>query len=185
MDPTQRRPAAVRVPAALLPALTVVAALLLPAVAALLLTGAPARAADVFIQVNPSTVEAGFLVGIKASCTDNTMPATAESEAFGTVTLQPQGGQLTAAAMVPAQTRAGPYRVRLNCPDGRSATTMLNVVNAKRPTRGPATGFGGAAGGDGMGGWLLGGGLAATALGAVLGVVTLRRRTRPGRVYGG
>lgn len=144
--------------------------------AAVLLGAAPARAGDVFVQVNPSTVEAGFLVGIKASCTDNTLPATVESPAFGTVTVQPQGGQLTAAAMVPAQTRAGSYRVRLDCPDGRNATTNLNVVTAKHPTRGPATGFGGGAGGDDLGGLLVGGGLAITALGAVLGVLAVRRR---------
>lgn len=190
MDPTQRPARAGRVRAARLPALTAVTlrAVTLTAVtltvlvaligsAVLLLGAAPARAGDVFVQVNPSTVEAGFMVGIKASCTDNTMPATVDSPAFGTVTVQPQGGELTAAAMVPEQTRAGVYRVRLNCPDGRDATTNLNVVTAKRPTRGPATGFGGAAGGDDLGGLLVGGGLAATALGAVLGVFAVRRRT--------
>lgn len=175
MDPTQRRAAvpraAVRVLAVLVPAWA--------ALAALLLAAAPARAGDVFVQVNPSTVEAGFLVGIKASCPDNTMPATVESPAFGTVTVQPQKGELTAAAMVPPETRPGDYRVRLNCPDSRTAATMLSVVNPKRPTRGPATGFGGAAGGDHTGGLLVGGGLAVTALGTVLGALALRRRAAP------
>lgn len=168
MDATQRRRAAHRLAAVLTLAVT--------ALAGLLLGAAPARAAGVFVQVNPSTVEAGFLVGIKASCTSNTMPATVESPAFGTVTVQPQGGELTAAAMVPAQTAPGDYRVRLNCPDGKNAATSLNVVNPKRPTQGPATGFGGTSGGVDPGGLLVGGGLAATALGAVLGMVALRRR---------
>lgn len=186
MDPTHRRPAA---PLAAGWALTgwalpglLLSGLLLSALtvsAALLLTATPARAGDVFVQVNPSTVEAGFLVGLKASCTDNTMPATVDSPAFGTVTVQPQGGELTAAAMVPAQTKAGSYPVRLDCPDGRNATTNLIVVNAGRPTRGPATGFGGSAGGDGMDGLLVGGGVVVTALGAGLGVIALRRRVAP------
>jgi hypothetical protein len=147
--------------------------------AVLLLGPAPARAADVFVQVNPSTVQAGFLVGIKASCTDNSRPATVESPAFGTVTMQPQNGLLHAAAMVPEHTRSGSYRVRLNCPDGKNASTMLNVVAAHRPSRGPATGFGGTAGGDSTGGALVAGGLAATALGGILGLLALRRRGRP------
>lgn len=186
MDPTQRHPTVLARAAALVPAVASAAVVsALAVVATLLLIAAPARAAGVFVQVTPSTVEAGFSVNITASCTDNTMPATVESDAFGTVTLQPQGGQLTAAALVPAQTRAGTYRVRLNCPDGRTAITMLNVVNAKRPPRGPATGFGGASGGDATGGLLVGGGLAATALGAALGALTLRRRMRVRRVRGG
>jgi len=150
-----------------------------------LLVAAPARAANVFVQVTPSTVEAGNMVNLKASCTDNTMPATVESKAFGTVTLQPQGGQLGATAMVPAQTAPGAYRVRLNCPDGRSAVTMLNVVGAKRPIRGPATGFGGASGADHTPGLLVGGGLVAIAAGAALGMFALRRRTRVRRAHGG
>ena len=80
-------------------------------------------AADVFVQVNPSTAEPGFLVGLKASCTDNTLPATVESPAFGTVTVQPQGGLLTAAAMVPAhQGRHLPGTTRMS--GRRNATTI-------------------------------------------------------------
>jgi len=145
------------------------------ALAGVLLGAVPARAADVFVQVNPSTVEAGFLVGIKASCSDNSAPATVESAAFGTVTVQPQAGFLTAAATVPANTQADTFRVRLSCPDGKTATTQLIVVAADRPSRGPATGFGGTAG-DGPGGLLVAGGLASTVLGVVLGLVALRRR---------
>lgn len=145
------------------------------AVAGTLLGAAPALAADVFVQVSPSTVQAGYLVGIRASCRDNSVAATVESPAFGMVTAQPQNGVLTAAAMVPGGTDAGTYRARLNCPDGVNASTMINVVAADRPSRGPATGFGGAAGGD-AGGLLLPGGLALTAAGLALGLVAARRR---------
>lgn len=182
MDASQRRDPSQRRPTVLARAAVVSA---LSAIVTLLVIAAPARAANVFVQVTPSTVEAGSQVSIKASCTDNTMPVTVESDAFGRVTLQPQGGQLAGAAMVPAQTRAGAYRVRVNCPDGRTAVTMLNVVNAKRPPRGPATGFGGASGGDDAGGLLVGGGVAATALGAALGMLTLRRRVGARRVRRG
>ncbi|MFV2012714.1 MULTISPECIES: hypothetical protein [unclassified Micromonospora] len=141
-----------------------------------LLGAAPARAADVFVDLNPSTVESGYLVGIRASCTDNTAPATVESDAFGSVEVRPQFEELTAAVTVPAETEAGSYRVRLTCPDDRSAATTLYVLDPTRPSRGPATGFGGTAGDDGAGGLLTGVGVVALAAGAVLGVLTLRRR---------
>ncbi|MEE6259116.1 hypothetical protein [Plantactinospora sonchi] len=148
------------------------------ALAGILLGAAPARAADVFVQVNPSTVEAGFMVGIKASCRTNTQPATVESPAFGSVTVQPQAGFLTAVVTVPEKTSADTYRVRLSCPDGGSASTRLMVVGATRPSRGPATGFGGTAGDD-PGRLLVVGGLVTTTLGALLGLVAVRRRRRP------
>jgi hypothetical protein len=145
------------------------------ALSGVLLAAAPAQAGDIYVQLSPSTVEAGYLVGIRASCSENTEPATVESAAFGTVTAQPQDGLLTAAALVPEGTDAGTFRVKLNCPDGRNGSTMLNVVAAGRPKRGPATGFGGSAGPDGAD-LLLGGGIAVTLLGAVLAMFTLRRR---------
>ncbi|WP_233604326.1 hypothetical protein [Micromonospora sp. HM5-17] len=147
--------------------------------AGVLLGAAPARAADVFVQVNPSTVEAGFMVGIKASCRVNTQPATVESSAFGSVTVHPQAGFLTAVATVPETTRADTYRVRLSCPDGKNASTRLMVVGSggRWPQKGPATGFGGTAGDD-PGRLLTVGGLGVTGLGAVLGLVALRRRRR-------
>lgn len=182
MDPRQRHSSAPERHLSVLARATVA---VLPVIVTSLLVAAPARAANVFVQVTPSTVEAGNMVNLKASCADNTMPATVDSKAFGTVTLQPQGGQLGATAMVPAQTAPGAYRVRLNCPDSRSAVTMLNVVNAKRPIRGPATGFGGAAGADHTTGLLVGGGLAITAAGAALWLFTLRRRMRVRRAHGG
>ncbi|MFK3984064.1 hypothetical protein ACI2K4_27305 [Micromonospora sp. NPDC050397] len=159
------------------PAVVLVPAFVL-ALSGVLLTPAPALAGDVYVQVTPTTVEAGHMIGIRASCSDNTEPATVESPAFGTVTAQPQDGLLTAAALVPEGTQADRFRVRLNCPDGRNASTNLNVVAGGWPKRGPATGFGGSAGPD-TGDLLLGGGIAVTLLGAVLGMVALRRRNGP------
>ncbi|HEX5595963.1 MAG TPA: hypothetical protein VFX61_08120 [Micromonosporaceae bacterium] len=148
-------------------------------IAGMLLLAVPARAADLFVEVDPSTVQAGGQVNIRGSCNNNTMPATAESAAFGTVTLHPQNGVLTGAAMVPATTRSDTYRVQLTCPDGRTTTTRLNVVAGAMPSRGPAAGFGGALN-DGPGSLLLTGGLAALVAGTVLGISAYRRRVAQG-----
>jgi hypothetical protein len=130
----------------------------------------------VFVQVTPDTVQADFLVGIDASCgDDNRRTATVQSDAFGRVTVRPQNGALTAAATVPAGRRPGTYRVRLTCPNRQTATTTLRVLSNTRPSRGPATGFGGTAG-DGSARILITGGLLAIVAGAGLGVFTLRRR---------
>jgi hypothetical protein len=138
---------------------------------------ASASASTVFVQLTPSTARADSFVGIKASCADgNKRAATVESAAFGELDVHPQDGFLTATATVPADRGAGSYRVRLDCPNDRSATTTLHVVNDTEPSRGPATGFGGTAGGMDSSTLLIGGGLAAVAAGAVLGLVTLRRR---------
>jgi hypothetical protein len=163
------------------------------------LTGAPAMAAPVtptptptavpvpegrFLEVNPSTVEAGYIVGLRASCTaadddppQDTEPAIVESTAFGEVTVKPQFGYLTGAVTVPADTRARSYRVILDCPGvfSGTASTTLNVVTGNRPSRGPATGFGGTAGDDNSS-LVLGGGVVTLAAGLVLAVLTLRRR---------
>nr|WP_245724910.1 hypothetical protein [Micromonospora citrea] len=128
----------------------------------------------VFVEVSPSTVEPGFLVGIRASCRDNSIPATVVSDAFGRVQVHPQRGLLTAAPMVRERTRPGNYRVKLECRDGETASTMLQVVKAVKPSRGPATGFGGGAGGF-TGGLLLPGGVALTVTGIVLAVLAARR----------
>jgi hypothetical protein len=161
-------------------------------------TGAPALAApaptptptvaDVpdgrFLELTPSTVEAGYIVGIRASCTaaDDEPPednevAIVESTAFDDVTVEPQFGHLTGAVTVPADTRARAYRVVLDCPGfmAGSAEATLNVLNDTRPSRGPATGFGGTAGDDDST-LVLSGGLVALAAGLMLAVVTLRRR---------
>ncbi len=144
-----------------------------------LLGATPSRAADVFVQVTPSTIEAGFMIGIKASCTANSTAATVESPAFGSVTAQPQAGFLTATALVPENTRADTFRVRLSCPSGRSASTQLIVIAASRPGPGPATGFGGSADDQDPADLLVLGGIATTVAGAVLGLYALRRRAAP------
>jgi hypothetical protein len=132
----------------------------------------------IFVEVTPSTVEAGFLVGIRASCRDNSVPATVVSDAFGRVQVQPQRGLLTASPMVRERTRPGNYRVKLECPGGQTASTMLQVVKRVQPSRGPATGFGGTAGGGLGGGLLVPVGLALTVAGAVVGVAASRRQPR-------
>jgi hypothetical protein len=128
----------------------------------------------VFVEVTPSTVEAGYLVGLRASCRDNSVPAIVISDAFGRVQVHPQYGLLTASPMVNQRTRPGNYRVKLECPSGQTASTMLQVVKAVKPSRGPATGFGGTAG-TGSGKLLVPFGLALTVAGAVVGVAAARR----------
>ncbi|RKN45503.1 hypothetical protein [Micromonospora endolithica] len=132
---------------------------------------------SVFVEVSPSTVEPGYLVGIKASCRDNSIPAVVVSDAFGRVQVQPQYGRLTAAPMVRDRTRPGNYRVKLECRDGETASTMLQVVKKVPSSRGPATGFGGSAG-NAAGGLLLPGGVALTVAGLVVWVASTRRRDR-------
>ncbi|MEV1154500.1 hypothetical protein AB0J27_03695 [Micromonospora chokoriensis] len=131
---------------------------------------------DIYVEVSPSTVQPGYLVGIRASCRDNSVGATVVSDAFGAVGVQPQRGVLTAAPMVRERTRPGNYRVKLECRDGETASTMLQVVKKvpSHPSRGPATGFGGGAGGI-TGKLLLPVGAALTITGLVLAVVALRR----------
>ncbi|RQX00015.1 hypothetical protein [Micromonospora inaquosa] len=136
----------------------------------------PSSPVDIFVEVSPSTVQPGYLVGIRASCRDNSVGATVVSDAFGAVGVQPQRGVLTAAPMVRERTRPGNYRVKLECRDGETASTMLQVVKKipVQPSRGPATGFGGSASGM-TGKLLLPGGAALTIAGLVLAVVALRR----------
>jgi hypothetical protein len=154
-----------------------------------------AQAASVFVEVTPTTVDAGFLVGIRASCGGGSDPATVESAAFGKVTVHPQDGFLTAAATVPVTQRAGFYTVRLSCQNGQSATARLGVIDRNGvaptstspsatpatpfPSRGPATGFGGTAGGHSAM-LLVTGGLVALGASLCLGVVTVRRRRTGG-----
>ncbi|MEV4489470.1 hypothetical protein AB0K04_05055 [Micromonospora coxensis] len=129
----------------------------------------------VYVEVRPSMVSPGYLVGLRASCKDNSIPATVVSDAFGRVQVHPQYGLLTASAMVRERTRPGNYRVKLECRDGATASTMLQVVKQVKPSPGPHTGFGGAAGGLGLGGLLVPGGLALTIAGAIVGIVAARR----------
>ncbi|HEY2949802.1 MAG TPA: hypothetical protein VGJ53_15630 [Micromonosporaceae bacterium] len=133
---------------------------------------------EVFVEVNPGTVEPGAIVGVRASCPDNSRSGTVESDAFGEEIVHPQGGLLTTTVTVPDDVAAGRYRVTLTCDGGDTATTALRVIVSTRPSRGPATGFGGTAGDHG-GALLLGAGLVLVAAGVGLGVIRLRRRVGP------
>jgi hypothetical protein len=139
------------------------------------LTAGPARAATIFVETNPSTARAGDEIGVRASCTDNLKAATVTAQPFRTVTVSPRYGFLTTTVRVPAQTKAGDYRVSLRCPDGKTATSTLHVVARVEPSRGPATGGGGTAPGRSAP-VLIGGGLSAVAAGLALAFLNLRRR---------
>lgn len=145
----------------------------------LLLGPAPAQAATIFVETNPSTVRAGDEVGIRASCTDNLNAATVTGQPFGTVTVQPRFGFLTATARIPASTKPGDYKISLTCPDRKTATSTLHVVAKVEPSRGPATGGGGTAPGRNAP-MLIGGGLTAMVLALALGVSSYLRRRRFG-----
>lgn len=165
---------------------TIGAAALLPAtlLAALLAVPPPPAGAaqGVFVEVNPNTIQAGFQVGIHASCGEDLNPASVKSGAFGEITLTPSQGSryLTGSATVPSNTRAGEYKVDLKCANGATASAELFVLGMARPTRGPATGGGGTASatidpGDSAPALLAGAGLAALAAGTIL--LARRRRT--------
>ncbi|TCB96054.1 hypothetical protein E0H26_17470 [Micromonospora zingiberis] len=130
---------------------------------------------NVFIEVSPGTVVPGHLVGLRASCQDNSVGAIVVSDAFGRVAVQPQHGLLTGTAQVKDRVLPGSYRVKLECRGGETASTMLQVVRTVKPSRGPATGFGGGAGGVASG-LLLPGGLALTVTGLVVWFAAARRR---------
>ena len=134
-----------------------------------------ARAAAIYLEINPSTVPAGDEVGLRASCDDNLKAASASSALFGTVPVKPQYGLLTATVLVPSTTKPGDYRVDLHCPDKKSASATLHVVAKVEPARGPATGGGGTAP-ERYAPMLIGSGLAVIGAGVVLGLMTLRRR---------
>lgn len=168
---------------------------------------APQTPSWVFVEVTPGTVQPGYLVGIRASCVDNSVPAIVVSDAFGRVAVHPERGILVGTPMVRERTWPGNYRVKLECRDGATATTMLQVVKkpvtptptpspspspphpptrppthapAPHPSKGPNTGFGGGAD-DTPGGLLLPGGLALTVAGVTIALVTSRRpRARRG-----
>ena len=141
----------------------------------LFLDPSAARAASIYLEVNPSTVPAGDQVGLRASCDDNLKAASVSSGLFGTVQVKPQYGLLTATVTVPASTKAGDYKIELHCPDNKTASATLHVVAKVEPAQGPATGGGGTRPGR-YAPAMIGTGLLVFAAGAVLGVLTLRRR---------
>jgi hypothetical protein len=140
--------------------------------------GAASARADVFVEVNPSTIASGGTVSIRASCGENIVEAVVRSDAFGDVRVKPEYGFLTGSAEVGADVAADDHRVELTCPAGGRAFGTLKVVADSRPSRGPATGFGGMAGHDPDAGALalLVGGVTALAVGGALAVLWLRRR---------
>jgi hypothetical protein len=142
--------------------------------AVMLVAPAPAQAEGVFVEVNPSTIQAGFQVAIRASCGDALNPAKVTSEAFGEVTVQPVNAYLIAAVTVPGNTKARQYSVRLTCPSKQTATSTLWVIGQETPTKGPATGGGGMADNGTM---MISGGAAALGLGAALMLARRHRRT--------
>jgi hypothetical protein len=150
---------------------------------------------NVFVEVRPSTVQAGSRVDIRASCDrNNDRQAEVTSDAFGRVVLRPHddrlgsdpnapnsgdrtdSGFLTGAVTVPGGTDPGDYPVELRCANGNRASTVLTVLNMTQPSKGPATGGGGTAGGRGTGSLLLIGGLVTVAVMAGLGIFGGRRR---------
>jgi hypothetical protein len=136
----------------------------------------PAYASNTFVEVTPNTAQPGTRVNVRANCDDsNNRQATVESDAFGRLMLRPDNGFLTGSVTIPGNKPPGTYNVNLSCPNGRTATTTLNVVNMSKPTQGPATGGGGMAGSGFGGPLLLIGGLAIVAAGAGLWLAGSRR----------
>ncbi|MCU7723009.1 hypothetical protein ODJ79_04715 [Actinoplanes sp. KI2] len=141
----------------------------------LLFGAAPARAAAIYLEVNPSTVPAGDQVGLRASCTDNLKPASVSSGLFGTVAVNPEFGLLTATVTIPGGAKPGDYKIDLHCPDNKSASATLHVVAKVEPAQGPATGGGGMAP-ERYAPMLIGSGLVIFGAGVALGLISLRRR---------
>ncbi|WP_328652467.1 hypothetical protein OG598_33305 [Micromonospora sp. NBC_00330] len=148
-----------------------------------LLSVAPARAGEnVFVEVTPNSAQAGSRVSIKASCDNdnNNRQSSVHSDAFGHVQLKPDKGFLTAQATIARDKPAGDYPVDLRCENGQTSSTTLTVLNMASPSKGPATGGGGMAGGRGTGSLLVLGGVALVATAIVLGMAGGRRRPGAG-----
>jgi hypothetical protein len=131
------------------------------------------------VEANPSTARAGDEITLRASCVENLANATVTGSPFGTATVKPDHGFLTAQAVIPTTTDVGDYLLTLTCPDKTTATGVLHVVAKVEPAQGPATGGGGTAPGRNAP-LLIGGGAAALVLGLVLAAASLIRRRRFG-----
>ncbi|KUL24190.1 hypothetical protein [Actinoplanes awajinensis] len=143
---------------------------------AVLLPATAARAADaVFLELNPSTVRAGDVVSLRASCNSNAKAATVTAAPIGSVPVEPDFNFLTATVTVPADQKAGDYKVTLHCPDDKTASANLHVVAKVEPARGPATGGGGTAPGP-EASLLVGGGLTVMVAAGALALLSVRRR---------
>ncbi|CCH20834.1 MULTISPECIES: hypothetical protein [Micromonospora] len=147
-----------------------------------LLSVAPARAGEnTFVEVTPNSVPAGGRVTIRASCDNNNdRQANVHSDAFGHVMLRPDNGFLKGEVTVPGNKEPGDYQVDLRCQNNQTAQTMLTVLNMASPSKGPATGGGGTAGGRGTGSILVVGGVALVAAAVALGMAGGRRRSGAG-----
>ncbi|WP_433376168.1 hypothetical protein ACQPZX_07320 [Actinoplanes sp. CA-142083] len=150
-------------------------AALLMSLFVLFLDPSAARAAAIYLELNPSTVPVGDQVGLRASCDDNLKAASVSSALFGTVAVNPQYGLLTATVTVPSGTKPGDYKFELHCSDKATASATLHVVAKVEPAQGPATGGGGTAP-ERFAPILIGSGLAVIGAGLALGLTTLRRR---------
>jgi hypothetical protein len=151
-----------------------------PAAGALAPSPSTSPAQNPFVEANPSTTRAGDEITLRASCIENLANATVTGSPFGTVTVKPDHNFLTAKTVIPTTTEVGDYQLRLTCPDNKTtATGVLHVVARVEPTQGPATGGGGTAPGRNSP-LLIGGGLAAVALGLVLAAASVVRRRRFG-----
>lgn len=146
------------------------------ATGAALTAAGPAYASGEWVEVKPSTVQAGFAVTVTANCGDNLTPAKIRSDAFGEQLALPQNGVLSTVMTVPRDKKPGSFTVKVTCPNGRMATTKLHVLAMPAPPRGPDTGGGGLVGGTDPGQGLLVAGLATLVAGGVLGFVRMRRR---------
>ncbi|MEV4122430.1 hypothetical protein [Micromonospora sp. NPDC049645] len=148
-----------------------------------LLSAAPARAGEnTFVEVTPNSAQAGSRVSIKASCDNdnNNRQSSVHSDAFGNVMLRPDRGFLTGQVTIPGDKPAGNYAVDLRCDNGQTASTTLTVLNMASPSKGPATGGGGMAGGHRTGSLLVLGGVALVATAIMLGMAGGRRRPGAG-----
>jgi hypothetical protein len=133
-----------------------------------------------FVEANPSTAPQGDEITLRASCVENLANARVTGGPFGTVTVKPDRGFLTAKAVIPTTAGLGAYTLTLICRDNKTtATGRLRVVAKVEPSQGPGTGGGGTAPGRNAP-MLIGGGLATLLAGMVLAAAALVRRRRLG-----
>jgi hypothetical protein len=141
---------------------------------------AASRGAEVFVEVTPSTVQAGDQVEIQASCDGNDRQASVRSDAFGRTSVRPDNGLLTGTATIPDRKPPDTYDVVLTCSENNAtANTTVTVVNMSKATRGPATGAGGTAGGV-VSPYVLTGGLGVVAAAGAGVALVLRGRRGAG-----
>lgn len=133
------------------------------------------------VTLNPSSVARGGSVLVGGGCWGSYgKPATAQSTAFGTVTLNPMDGGPGARVTIGKDVKPGKHVVNVRCADGATGAATLTVLGSQtktKPVGGVQTGGGGTAGGAPSHLWA---GLVPLAgLGGLgVGFVLLRRRAR-------